>query len=150
MFLTKSYNIFFSYQRFSARVHIEVNSQFFSLGNNAVHLFIGKIQFMSVFCRPASGTMKIACTGRIHQDQPRNIALMHFTHAADHLCPVKSCLKSKIQCCLFHNMRINFIQCLIYIPHPFGIRILDQFSCSIICTFREILSHKSFCQIHNL
>ena len=148
MFLTQLYNVIFSDKRFSASIHIEVNSELFSLCNNTVQVIVCKIQPISIFCRPAAGTMQITGTGRIHKNQPRDITVIFLTHFTDCLCSVKCCLISQIQCSLTNDIWIQFINHVVDIFYPFIIWILNHLTCSLITFFLEIVSHIFFCQIY--
>ena len=132
MFFTQFNDIRFPHQRLAACIHIKINTQFFSLCDDPVQIFIRQIQFVTVLCSPAAGAVQVAGAGGIHQDQPRNIALMYFSHLTDCLSSVKGRFKSKIQRCLFDHIRIDLIQCTVHILHPLGLRIPNQVSCSFI------------------
>ena len=150
MFFTQFNDIRFPHQRFAAGIHIEINTQFFSLCDDPVQIFVGQVQFVTVLCCPTAGTVQVTGAGRIHQDQPRNIALMCLSHRTDRFCPVKCRFKTKIQCRLFDHIRMDLIQCTVDILHPLGFRIPDQISCTHIRFCREIIPHKFFRQIYQL
>ena len=45
---------------------------------------------------PAAGAAQVTCTGRIHQDQPRDVRVMYFPHLTNRLRSHKCCLISQI------------------------------------------------------
>ena len=108
MFPAKFNDIFFSYHRFSTGHHIEINTEFFTLCHDRIHIVKRKIQFIAVFCCPASCTVKITCTGWIHQNDPRNITVMDFSHLTDCFGSIIEGFKSKIHKCGFEHIRVKF------------------------------------------
>src|SRR5699024_4970590 len=78
MFFTESNNVFLSHQRLAAGKYVHICAQFFSLGNDRIKFFKGKIQTVAVLCCPASGAVHVACRGRIQKYCPRNIASFFF------------------------------------------------------------------------
>ena len=80
MFLAESDYIVFSYQRLTSCKQVSMNSQFFSFCHDFVHFLICKVQLVAVFCCPAACTVKVAGCSRIHQNYPRNVAVVLFRH----------------------------------------------------------------------
>ena len=58
--LTQTDQIFFAHERFSACIHIKVNTKLLSLCNDAVQILIGKVQLVPILSSPAAGTVEIA------------------------------------------------------------------------------------------
>ena len=110
MFFTQFYNIFLAYKRFSTCKHIKIYTKFFSLSYNTIHLIECKIKFIAVLCRPASCTMQITCTCRIHKNKPWHITVMYFSHLSYSLSSMEKCFVTKIKCRCLQDMRINFIE----------------------------------------
>ena len=66
MLFAESDHVFFTYKRLSACKHIKISPQFFSLRDHRVHFVKGQIQFISILRCPASGTVQVTGTCRIH------------------------------------------------------------------------------------
>ena len=66
MLFAESNHVFFTYKRLSACKHIKINPQFFSLRDHRIHFVKGQIQFISILRCPASGTVQVTGTCRIH------------------------------------------------------------------------------------
>ena len=97
MFLAEFDDVILADQRFAARKKISVNAEFLALGDDLIHHFVGKIHLIAVFRGPASGAVQIACGGRVHQNDPRNIASVFFLHCQGRLISHKSGFKSSVQ-----------------------------------------------------
>ena len=69
------YKIVFSDKRFASRENVKIYAEVFTLFYYGIHFFKRKIEFVSVFRRPATRTVKIAGGRRIHKDRPRNVAV---------------------------------------------------------------------------
>ena len=78
MIFTEMNNILFANHRFSAGKQIYIGSEFGSLLYDIIHFFIGQIQLIAIFSRPAAGTFQIAGTCRIHKNCPWYIAIIFF------------------------------------------------------------------------
>ena len=104
------------YQRLSSSKHVEIDPQLLALSDHVVHFLEGKVQPVPVFRSPASGTVQVAGTGRIHQDQPGDIALMDSPHLSDRPCPVKKCFKAQVERRRPEHMGIRFRKDPPYIP----------------------------------
>ena len=76
MGLTEPDQILFANKRFSAGVEKEIAAQLIGLVYDAVQLLIGQVHLISVFRRPAAGTMQVAGRSGIHQNSPRNVAVI--------------------------------------------------------------------------
>ena len=109
MFFAECNYIFLAYHRFSACQHIEVNAQFFSLSDNRIHFLKGKIQLVSILCGPTPCTMEITGAGGIHKNDPRNIAVMYFTHFTNSFCTMIKSLIAQVQKSGLQNIGVKFI-----------------------------------------
>ena len=109
MFSAEFDDIFLSYHRFSTCHHIEVDTEFFTLCYDGIHIIKGKIQLVSVFCCPASCTMQVTCAGRVHQNDPRDVAFMYFSHLVNGLCSIIKGFKSKVHQCCLQNVRMKIL-----------------------------------------
>ena len=69
-------DIFLPHQWLSTGKQIDVCTEFNSLIDDIVHLFIGQVHVVSILCRPAAGAFQIACTGGIQEDGPGDIAVI--------------------------------------------------------------------------
>ena len=107
MLFTKFYNIVFTNHWFSACKQISMDSEFFSLCNDAVHIFVCKIIFISVLGSPTTYTMHIACACRVHKYNPRYIAVIFFGHFLCNSVSVETGFISKSKECLFKYKRIR-------------------------------------------
>ena len=74
MLLAQPDQIFFPDHRFSACINVHIDAQFFPLTDNIVNLIVAEVQFISIFCCPAAGAVKVAGAGRVQKDCPWNIA----------------------------------------------------------------------------
>ena len=124
-------DIFFADHGLAAGEHIEINAQFFSLGDHRIHLFKGKVQLVSVFRRPASCAVQITCAGWIHQNDPGNVAVVDLSHLADRLRSVVKSLVPQIQKRGLQNVGMEFIY------HPGHIMVQGTFR--ITGDFMEII-----------
>ena len=124
-------DIFFADHGLAAGEHIEINAQFFSLGDHRIHLFKGKVQLVAVFRRPASCAMQIACAGGIHQNDPGNVAVVNLPHLTDRLRSVVKSLVPQIQKRGLQNVGMEFIY------HPGHITVQGAFR--ITGDFMEII-----------
>ena len=127
MFSAEFDDIFLSYHRFSTCHHIEVDTEFFTLCYDGIHIIKGKIQLVSVFCCPASCTMQVTCTGRIHQNDPRDITFMYFSHLMNCFCSIIESFKSKIHQSCLQNIRMEFLYHGSYITIQCIFRITGNF-----------------------
>ena len=150
MFSAKFDDIFLSYHRLSACHHVEINAQFFTLCYDRIHILKRKIQFVSIFCCPASCTMQVTCTGRVHQDDPRNVAVMDLSHLTDGFGSIVKSLKSKIHQCGLEYIRVKILydRCHITVQCVFRItgnssQIIPVYSCLKIF-------HMFLCSVNNL
>ena len=96
MLLAQTDQICLAHKRLASGIHIEVNAKLLALCNNGIQIFKGKIQLMPVLGSPTAGTVHVTGTGRIHQNQPRHLALQLFPFLTDRLCPKISGFKAKI------------------------------------------------------
>lgn len=69
-------DIFLPHQWLSTGKQIDVCTEFNSLIDDIVHLFIGQVHVVSILCRPAAGAFQVACTGGIQEDGPGDIAVI--------------------------------------------------------------------------
>ena len=137
-------------QRFTARKHIEVDSQFLALGHDPVQILIGQVQAVAVLGRPASHAVQVAGAGGIHQDQPGNVAVIFFPVGTDRLCPVEHGLETEVQKGHLQHVRIQLIEQPVDIDIPFLIGIPDHPPDLIILLFREHVAHIFFCNINQV
>ena len=68
--------ILLAHQRLTARVDVDMNAQLFTLRDDRIDIVIGEIERIAIICRPATGAVQVASTGRIEQDGPRNVAFV--------------------------------------------------------------------------
>ena len=149
MFSAEFDNVFLSDHRLSTSHHVEVNSQFLTLCNDRIHILKGKIQFISVFCGPASCTMQVTCAGRVHQDDPRNVAVVDFSHLTDGFGSVVKSLESKIHQRSFKYVRMKFIYDRCHVTVQSVLRITGNPS-QIIPVYTQLkLFHVFLCRINN-
>ena len=123
MLLAQLQDVIFTNQRFAACEHVEIDAELLALGDDPVQILIAQVQPVAVLCSPASDTVKIAGTRGIHQDQPRDIAVIFHTVRADRLGPVEHRLKAKIQKRHLQHIRIELIDKTVQILIPLFIRI---------------------------
>ena len=128
MFLAESDYIVFSYQRLTSCKQVSVNSQFFAFCHDFVHFLICKVQLVAVFCCPAACTVEIAGRSRIHQNYPRNVAVVLFRHFQRGFESPEASLVSCIKCKGCQNVRINLFQNSLCVMCPFAVRLACQLS----------------------
>ena len=148
--LTQTDQVFFAHERFSACIHIEVNTKLLSLCNDAVQILIGKVQLVPILSSPAAGTVHVTGAGRIHQNQPRYLALQLFSLLTDRLCAKICCFKSKIQRRHLQNVRIDFIQKTVHILHPFAVLVLKHCARRVIAFLLKHIASYLLYRIYQL
>ena len=106
----KGNQILFTHQRFTAGVDVHIHTHFLALGDNGVNFVEGQVQLVSIFCRPAAGTVQVAGRGGVQQDCPGDIAVVFLSiflllGPADDVGVEEEVLKGRLQ-----NTGIGFFQ----------------------------------------
>ena len=104
-FLRKTDNVLLAHHRLPAGHDISMDAQLTSLLYNALKLLICQRKRMTIFCRPAAGAAEIACGSRVHQDDPRYIAVVLLCHLAGLLITTDTCLIADIERQRLHLLR---------------------------------------------
>ena len=109
-FLCKADNILLAHHRLPAGHDISMDAKLTSLLYNALKLLIRQSERMAILCRPAACAAEVARGSRIHQDDPRYIAIVLFCHLAGLLITTDTCLIADIHRQRLHLLRCNIIE----------------------------------------
>ena len=110
-------------KRLAACEHVKVYAKLLALRDDAVQVLEAQVQLVSILGRPAASAVQVAGGGRIHQDQPRDIAAVFLTVCADGLGSVDHRLKHQVEQCHLQNIRIQLVDQLVQVLVPLFIRI---------------------------
>ena len=67
-----------THERFAAGEEAGVGAELCALGQHAVHLLKGEVLLVAVLRRPAARAAHIAGARRVHEDDPRDVAVVFF------------------------------------------------------------------------
>ena len=126
MLFTQADNILFADEGFAAGKETGMGAQFLCLGQHPVHLLKGQTLLMAVFRRPAAGAVHIAGGGRIHQNQPGNIAAVFFGVFLRLLVAAEAALVHCIGQERFKNIGVGLIQQPLDIMRPLAIGLVGN------------------------
>ena len=107
------------YQRFAAGHHVKMDAQRLSLGNDFIHIIVGKVQRMSVFGSPAAYAVAVACAGGIKKDDPGNIDAVFLPVFPAFLISIKSRFKSQVHDSGLDDVGIQGVQGAVQVFPPF-------------------------------
>ena len=144
MFLTEADDVIFTDQRFSTGKQVSIDAKLLSFCDDLIHRFIRKIQLVSVFCCPTSSAVQVAGGRRIHQDDPRDIAVIFFLHFIRSFVSHEACFKTCVQKESLQDVRVNFMQDSFYIVCPFAVRVVCNLAEHFIRRCFPILTHDFF------
>ena len=65
-----------THERLAAGEHVQVAAELGALGDQAVHVLVGKVQAVAVVGGPAAHAVLVAGARRVEEDDPRNVALL--------------------------------------------------------------------------
>ena len=71
-------NVRLAHQRLAAAEQEEIASERVGLIDDIIHFLICEIQLVAVFGCPAASAVEVAGRGGIHQNRPRNVAVVFF------------------------------------------------------------------------
>ena len=126
MFFAELQDVCLADKRLTAREHVEVYAKLLALCNNTVQILEAQVQLVTILCSPAASAVQVAGRGRIHQDQPRNIAAILFTVCANGLGSVDHRLKHQVEQRHLQNIRIQLVDQLVQVLVPLFIRICEE------------------------
>ena len=69
-------DVLFAHKRFAARVDVKVYAHVLALTDDVVQLVEREVELVAVLCRPAARAVQVARRGRVHEDRPRDVALI--------------------------------------------------------------------------
>ena len=119
MGLAELQDIRFSYERFPAGHHVEMDAQCFTLGDNLIHHIVGQVQGVAVLSGPASDAVAVTGTGWIKKDDPGNIDTILLPVFPPFLITIEGSLEAQVHDCGLDDVGIQGIQCPVQIFPPF-------------------------------
>lgn len=80
MGLAEPDEVVLSHQRLTARVDVDVNTEFLALADDGVDLVVAQVELVAILRRPATRAVQVASARGIEQDGPGDVAAVLLAH----------------------------------------------------------------------